>query len=122
MSKKDDILINGSDGLVPFFQDDQQMQDFNKRYLKEVKRLNEKNEILGTPLSEQEVSAKAFEIAKFGMEEDIKLKKSGLRETSHQSAQIDEYAPQPKLKAGEFKQGAEETQQQKQSKSKKQGF
>lgn len=122
MSKKDSILYNDSDGHIPIFQDDQQMQDFTKRYQKEVKKLNEKNESLGTPLSEQEISAKAFEIAKEGMRVDTELKKHGLQESQQQSPQIDEYAQQPKFKAGEFKQGAEEAQQQKQSKSKKQGY
>ena len=118
MSKEDNILYHDADGRIPFFQDDQQMQDFTKRYQKELKKLNEKNASLGTPLSEQEVSAKAIEIANEGMRVDAELKQHGLR----QSAQIDEYAPQPKPKAGEFKQGAEQAQQQKQSKSKKQEY
>lgn len=122
MSKKDSILYNDSDGHIPIFQDDQQMQDFTKRYQEEVKKLNEQNEGLGNPLSEQEISAKAFEIAKEGMRVDTELKKHGLLESPQQSAQLDEYAPQPKPKTGEFKQGAEEAQQQKQSNTKKQGY
>lgn len=116
MSKKDSILYSDSDGHIPIFQDDQQMQDFTKRYQKEVRKMNEKNESLGTPLSEQEISAKAFEIAKEGMRVDTELKKYSLQDSS----QIDEYAQQPKPKAGEFKQSVEESQQQ--SNSKKQGY
>jgi hypothetical protein len=79
MSKKDDILYGDSQGHMPHFTSDQQMQDFTKRYRSEVKKMNDKNADLKTPLSQEEISSKAHEISKEGMNQDIQMEKAGLK-------------------------------------------
>ena len=65
---------------IPLFANDKELENFTKRYHSEFSKYKEANQSLEKPMTEEEISARAFEKAKAGLEAERSYEKYGLNQ------------------------------------------